>query len=228
MQHPVSKLAPSPIQVWSLAPVLIALSTLAVGQVYQAPPCVATCYNTTVSNGTLAPEAVTIPALCSTLAFSQALTDCVLKGCNTTDITAGLPVLEEICAGLGASLVTNGLTGIVTSYLATISSISISSISRSIQLSTPVVSGTSSVNGSRATASHSSSTSTPASGGSSVHSRSNTGAIAGGVVGGVVLVGLIAFILFLLMRKRRNLSAREREGENINEVWKEGHNIQLP
>ncbi|KAM0749410.1 hypothetical protein T439DRAFT_49234 [Meredithblackwellia eburnea MCA 4105] len=115
----------------STATIILSIAALAQAQLpASAPACVTSCFSIKITEATaLAPGATSIPGYCASANFVQAFANCLTDNCaSSADIATGIALGQQVCASSGAAIATTGLTGAVTGYVASLSSIPISSV----------------------------------------------------------------------------------------------------
>ncbi|BGO94420.1 hypothetical protein NBRC10512_003794 [Rhodotorula toruloides] len=94
-----------------------------------APGCATRCFTTKVMEAsTLAPgvSPSDIAGLCRSANFVQAYVNCLGDHCTGNDYTTGITLGQAVCANVGASLPSTGVTGSATDVLRTLSSVPVS------------------------------------------------------------------------------------------------------
>ncbi|BGP26919.1 extracellular membrane protein, CFEM domain protein [Rhodotorula toruloides] len=95
-----------------------------------APVCATRCFTTKIMEaGQLAPgvSPTDIAGLCRSVNFVQAYVNCLGDHCTGNNYATGIQLGQAVCANVGASLPSTGVTGSATDVLRTLSAVPVSS-----------------------------------------------------------------------------------------------------
>ncbi|GAA5865606.1 hypothetical protein JCM3774_002066 [Rhodotorula dairenensis] len=180
-----------------------------------APACATGCFATKITEaGYLAPSvsATDLAALCETEAFTQAYYNCMAYHCTPDEYQQGVILGQAVCASVGGTLPSTGITGSASAVLATASPIPVATGGQgssaasqfstflgdisAVVGSTPVTSAYNMPSTSTAAATAASTTSSSSGGGSGVAAAAASSGQASGATTMVSIPQLATFALF--------------------------------